>query len=68
MTDSFDEKYAKVYNPEIRKLIKSLEHLPEYLENRRRKMQKQKEFARYVFEDALRKAGLLDRKLHPDVE
>ena len=53
-----------VKNPEIRKLCKSLERLPEYLEEKRRKAEERREFCRYVFEQACRDAGLLDRKFY----
>jgi hypothetical protein len=36
--------------------------MPEYLEDKRRKAQERREFCRYVFEQACRDAGLLDRK------
>jgi hypothetical protein len=52
-----------IKNPEIRKLCKSLERMPEYLEEKRRKAAERREFCRYVFEQACRDAGLLDRKL-----
>ena len=51
-----------IKNPEIVKLCKSLERMPEYLEDKRRKEQARREFCRYVFEQACRDAGLLDRK------
>ena len=65
MKDSSDDKYAGL-NPEILKLVHSLERLPEYLEERRRKIEARREFVRFVFEDACRKAGILQNKLHPD--
>jgi hypothetical protein len=36
--------------------------MPEYLEDKRRKEEARREFCRYVFEQACRDAGLLDRK------
>jgi hypothetical protein len=51
-----------IENPEIRKLCKSLERLPEFLAEKRRKAEERREFCRYVFEQACRDAGLLDRK------
>jgi hypothetical protein len=52
-----------IKNPEIRRLCESLKRMPEYLAEKRRKELERKEFCRRVFEDACRKAGLLDRKL-----
>ena len=51
-----------IKNPEIVKLCKCLERMPEYLEDKRRKEEARREFCRYVFEQACRDAGLLDRK------
>lgn len=48
-------------NPEIRKLLKSFETMPEFLAERRRKIFEKQEFQRRVFEDAVRKAGLLEK-------
>lgn len=48
-----------IRNPEIRKLLKSLERMPEYLEERRKKIAEKKEFRRRVFEQACRDAGLI---------
>ncbi|MDZ4785577.1 MAG: hypothetical protein SGJ02_05815 [bacterium] len=48
-------------NPEIRKLLKSFETMPEYLEERRRKIQAEKDFAKAVFEEAILKSGMMER-------
>lgn len=48
-------------NPEIRKLLKSFETMPEYLAERRRKIAARKEFVRQVWEEAITKSGLMDR-------
>lgn len=56
------DKLHLVRNPEIRKLCESLKRMPEYLEEKRRKVAERKEFCRRVFEDACRQAGLLDKK------
>jgi hypothetical protein len=62
MTDSSNDKYAQIKDPEIRKLVKSLERMPEYLEERRRKIEARKEFCRKVWEEACVQAGLVKRK------
>jgi hypothetical protein len=58
-----NDSYKNLRNPEIRKLCESLKTLPEYLERKRREIEEYREFCRRVFEDALRKSGLLDRHL-----
>jgi hypothetical protein len=52
-----------VRNPHIRLLCESLQKLPEYLEERRKKIEARREFCRYVFEKACRDSGLLNRNL-----
>ncbi|MEZ4752977.1 MAG: hypothetical protein R3A13_01540 [Bdellovibrionota bacterium] len=49
----------KFKNPKITKLLEALEHMPEYLEERRRKIKERREFVRKVFESACKQAGLV---------
>ncbi len=46
-------------NPMIIKLLESLKTMPEYLTERRKKIEERKRFVRYVWEDACRQAGLI---------
>lgn len=64
MPEDLDKDLSKIIkNPEILKLCESLKRMPEYLEERRRKIEARKEFCRKVFGAACKQAGLLDRKL-----
>ena len=57
--DINDPEVADIKNIEIRKLVISLRRMPEYLVKQRAKAQAKREFARYVFEQACRDAGLV---------
>lgn len=54
-----EEVLKHVTNPMIRKLVVSLQRMPEYLKEKERFYYEQKEFRRKVFEKACRQAGLI---------
>jgi len=58
---TLEETLKAIKNPEIRKLVIDLQKLPEYLEAEKQRKIKHDEFCRYVWEDACREAGLLDK-------
>ncbi|RMG39212.1 MAG: hypothetical protein D6719_13855 [Candidatus Dadabacteria bacterium] len=46
-------------DPRFRYLVKALEKMPEYLEERSRKIRARREFVKAVFEDAVKKSGIM---------
>ena len=55
-----EEDIQKIKNPEFRKLVRSLEKMPEWLQERSLKIKERKEFVRRVWEKACKDAGLVE--------
>lgn len=58
-----DDYLDKIKNPKIRSLCELLLTMPEYLEEKRRKAEERKAFVTKVWEQAIRDAGLINKKL-----
>lgn len=57
----YEWPYECLKNPHIKKLIRDLEKLPEWLKEQERKYYQEQQFAKDVFEEAVTKSGMLQK-------